>query len=85
MCQITDGLSNTIAMGEAAGGQRWLLSDEPAMDTPADPNHEASVPWVVGNIVPRAASFYRQASIYGTTAEALNKRAVTPTLFTSPL
>lgn len=78
--QITDGLSSTMAMGEAAGGENWLLSDGPSLNAAIEPEHSASVPWVIGNLGAVRMAPFRMSSIYGATAEPLNKRAVTPTI-----
>jgi prepilin-type N-terminal cleavage/methylation domain-containing protein/prepilin-type processing-associated H-X9-DG protein len=80
LAQITDGTSCTFAMGEAAGGENWLLSDGPEQNTAIEPDHTASVPWIIGNVGAVRMAPFRMSSIYAATAEPLNKRAVTPTI-----
>jgi prepilin-type N-terminal cleavage/methylation domain-containing protein/prepilin-type processing-associated H-X9-DG protein len=83
--QITDGLSKTIAMGEAAGGDAWRLCQHPDCVEPHDPTLEASVPWVIGNLATAdMAPAFLLSSIYGTTAEPLNKWPVTSTYLHVP-
>jgi hypothetical protein len=83
--QITDGLSGTIALGEAAGGEHWPLGQKPGGTEPHDPLLEASAPWVIGNLATAdMAPQYLSTSVYGATVERLNKWPVTSTYLEVP-
>lgn len=77
---ITDGTSNTIAIGEAASGGRWEVC-EGLNCTTAHPNGLTDVAWIVGQ--PNSTTFKGAGviitSIYGSTAEPLNKNPITET------
>ena len=81
LSQVSDGLSNTIAMGEAAGGDRWPVCNGPGCDLPDASGITADVPWVIGNL---AADFMLPqlltSSVYGSTVEPPNKWPVTNTM-----
>jgi prepilin-type N-terminal cleavage/methylation domain-containing protein/prepilin-type processing-associated H-X9-DG protein len=78
--QITDGLSHTIALGEAAGGENWPLCEGPGCTVPHEPVLNATVAWVIGNLATTdMAPTFLMSSIYASTAEPLNKRPVTST------
>lgn len=77
--QVTDGLSNTIAMGEAVGGESWPVCLGVGCD---QPNPEgwatADIPWMSG--APLAAELTLPvvgSSIFGATIEPINKHPVT--------
>ncbi len=84
LSQITDGLSNTFAMGEAAGGDTWPACLGIGCTQPTDSIVETSFPWVIGGIpedimLPEIVT----SSIYGSTVERLNKWPVTSTMLIS--
>ena len=84
LSQITDGLSNTFAMGEAAGGEHWPACLGIECKEPTDSIIETNFPWVIGGIpedimLPEIVT----SSIYGSTVEKLNKWPVTSTLLIS--
>ncbi|MCA9262172.1 MAG: DUF1559 domain-containing protein [Planctomycetales bacterium] len=79
--QICDGLSRTFAMGEAVGGEAWLVCNGRGCRTPSSEALDASYPWMVGNL---AADFMLPDFVsvlnYACTVEPINKRPVTNTL-----
>lgn len=85
LSRLTDGLSNTFAMGEAAGGERWPVCVGVGCDTPDPTGALADYPWVVGNL---PAEFmlpnFVGSSIFASTTEQLNKWPVTHTMLNSP-
>src|SRR5262249_11105866 len=82
LAEITDGTSNTIAMGEGAGGKQWLLCRGAGCTTPfpgVSGNIPASNPWISGGL---GASFLQSAGVlfsgvWGCTLEHPNKFPVT--------
>jgi prepilin-type N-terminal cleavage/methylation domain-containing protein/prepilin-type processing-associated H-X9-DG protein len=90
--QITDGTSNTIALGDASGDPRWQLchlSGCTAADLVPDPL--GAIPtgligWIIGE--PNSTSFFKvlgpKGSAYGTSVEPINKFPVTDTFLDYP-
>ncbi len=90
MRDITDGSSNTIAMGEGAGGDRWPLCRGLGCATPvsnAFGTQVATQPWIIPHIGgPTLLARNRLiSSIWGSTAERMNKNPVTDTYIQAPL
>jgi prepilin-type processing-associated H-X9-DG protein len=79
--QIIDGTTHTIAMGEAAGGERWPTCRSPGC-TAAEGHAFADSPWMIGNVgvAAYADAGYVYVGIYGATIEPLNKTPVTGTI-----
>lgn len=77
---VTDGMSRTLAMGEAAGGEEWQICPRPGCTTP-EGRSRANVVWMVGNVGSPTliAGGFPYTSIYGTTIERINKYPVTST------
>ena len=87
LCQITDGTSHTIAIGEAAGGEQWPLCNGPHCTEPGQSGLNADVPWLSGLPVNELFLPVLASSAFGCTLEPINKRPVTNTMviLTSPL
>lgn len=86
---IRDGLSNTIAMGEGAGGSNWRLCGVPGCGTPAPPDPtgiepHASVPWLVSRIHTEllVGTGFLASSNSACTVDPLNKNPVTHSMVT---
>ncbi|MEX2091993.1 MAG: DUF1559 domain-containing protein, partial [Pirellulales bacterium] len=78
--QITDGTSHTLAMGEAAGGERWPLCFGPGCAEPGEAGLNAEVPWISGLPVNNFFLPVLVSSVFGTTIEPMNKWPVTNTM-----
>lgn len=79
--QIVDGTSQTIAMGEAAGGARWPLCLGPGCSVPSETGLDASVPWLAGIPAPQYMQPFLMSSLYACTLEPINKWPVTNSMF----
>lgn len=81
---VRDGLANTMAMGEGAGGADWPLCFGPGCSTaaqadPAGNDLHAGVPWLASTVYPDfiAGSGYLASSHHACALEPLNKKPVT--------
>lgn len=88
MKQITDGLSNTIAMGDCSGDPRWKVchgakcSEQDLIPIPGGGElPTAAMGWIIGE--PNSRQFYAtlgaRSGSYGCTVEPMNKSPVTDT------
>jgi prepilin-type N-terminal cleavage/methylation domain-containing protein len=90
--QITDGTSNTFAMGEASTDSRWKvchLAGCDESDLVPGPTGELPTPeigWIIGE--PNSSSFFSglgpKGSIFGCTVERINKYPLTDTFLDMP-
>lgn len=78
---LRDGASNTIAIGEGAGGAQWPLCAAIESTAPV-PGTQANNAWAAGPDAATAsgAGGLPAASVFGCTLEPLNKNPVTPTV-----
>jgi prepilin-type N-terminal cleavage/methylation domain-containing protein len=81
---LTDGLSNTFAVGEGAGGPRWPICRGRGCTTPfpsAASPLPASTGWIFGSIGNTILEpfGYTTGGMWGCTVEKMNKRPVTDT------
>ena len=77
--KIVDGMSQTIAMGEAAGGKQWTVCHGIGCTEPA-PGLDASYPWIVGTVPPDFVLPVVGTSNFGATIARINKLPVTNTM-----
>lgn len=84
MRDITDGSSNTIAMGEGATGPQFMLCEGQGCNTAPATSVEASQGWVVAQPPPsdfKAGLFMGpRASVFGSTSDRINKTFTTETV-----
>jgi prepilin-type N-terminal cleavage/methylation domain-containing protein/prepilin-type processing-associated H-X9-DG protein len=84
---IRDGLSDTIAMGEGAGGLLWPLCSGPGCSTPAPPDPSGNQPnaivlWLPNTVMPDALANmgFIASCNYACTLEPMNKNPVTDSM-----
>lgn len=84
MKDISDGSSQTMAMGEGATGDEWVLCRGTGCTTPTDSPAEQA--WVIGGINPRfnADNGLMAPSVFGCTIDPLNKNPVTDSAIDIP-
>jgi len=80
---LIDGSSNTIAMGEGGTGSRFPLCTGQNCSAPVDPVRPAGQAWIIPQ--PNGTTFQggglaAQSSIFGSTADRINKLVTTDTL-----
>tara|TARA_R110002095_G_scaffold77659_6_gene66606 strand:- start:1057 stop:2070 length:1014 start_codon:yes stop_codon:yes gene_type:complete len=84
MRDITDGSSNTIAMGEGATGSQFPLCENQGCNTATGPSIEATQGWIVAQPPPsdfKAGLFMGpRAGVFGSTADRINKKYTTETV-----
>ncbi len=80
--EITDGSSNTICMGEGAGGPHWPVCEESSCSEPVDGTVANNI-WSVG-VFTESGKYqsvrFPATSVFGCTLEPLNKWPVTESL-----
>ncbi len=86
LSDVTDGASNTMAVGEGTGGSKWTVCTGIGCTTPATPG-VAYQGWIQANFNTKyvanafGAAMPRSTSIFGSTIERQNKNPVTESLY----
>jgi len=80
---VTDGLSNTMMVGEGAHGENWLLCSGQGCTTPssgATGNETAFWAWVLAQPPSMPSYPLVRTSMFGSTLDRMNKNPVTATM-----
>jgi len=90
--QITDGTSNTMAMGDASNDPRWKVchltgcNESSLKPAPSGDLPTAEIGWVIGepSSTPYLSKLGPRGSIHGCTVEPMNKYPLTDTFLSLP-
>ena len=83
---VTDGASNTMAVGEGAGGGRWTVCTGIGCTSPA-PSSISTQGWISANFNTKyianifGPALPRSTSIFGSTIERINKNPITESIY----